>query len=149
MDFLENDLYKTIDFPSEEVLLKEKNSKFFGYAIPVTSEEEIKELLETPNKKDFITVRKHTIIWMLASTGIRARELRELRNKNVDMLNRAIKVNEAKNKKPRRLSISKSFYDVLLTYIEIRGGDGEDYLFPTMYKVKIVFIGRSRALEMA
>ena len=28
MDFLENDLYKTIDFPSEEVLLKEKNTNF-------------------------------------------------------------------------------------------------------------------------
>ena len=53
MDFLENDLYKTIDFPSEEVLLKEKNSKFFGYAIPVTSEEEIKEILERLRKEHF------------------------------------------------------------------------------------------------
>ena len=53
MDFLENDLYKTIDFPSEEVLLKEKNSKFFGYAIPVTSEEEIKEILEHLRKEHF------------------------------------------------------------------------------------------------
>ena len=53
MDFSENDLYKTIDFPSEEVLLKEKNSKFFGYAIPVTSEEEIKEILERLRKEHF------------------------------------------------------------------------------------------------
>ena len=53
MDFLENDLYKTIDFPSEEVLLKEKNSKFFGYAIPVTSEEDVKENLERLRKEHF------------------------------------------------------------------------------------------------
>ena len=53
MDFSENYLYKTIDFPSEEVLLKEKNSKFFGYAIPVTSEEEIKEILERLRKEHF------------------------------------------------------------------------------------------------
>ena len=53
MDFLENDLYKTIDFPSEEVLLKEKNSKFFGYAFPVTTEEEIKEILEHLRKEHF------------------------------------------------------------------------------------------------
>jgi Site-specific recombinase XerD len=99
----------------------------------IYSDDEINALLETPSKKDFITVRTHTIIWMLASTGIRARELRELRNKNVDMLNRAITVNETKNKRPRRLPISKSFYDVLMAYIEMRGGDGEDYLFPTMY----------------
>lgn len=53
MDFSENDLYKTIDFPSEEVLLKEKNSKFFGYAFPVTNEEEIKENLERLRKEHF------------------------------------------------------------------------------------------------
>ena len=53
MDFSENDLYKTIDFPSEEVLLKEKNSKFFGYAFPVNTEEEIKEILERLRKEHF------------------------------------------------------------------------------------------------
>ena len=53
MDFSENDLYKTINFPSEEVLLKEKNSKFFGYAFPVTSEEDVKENLERLRKEHF------------------------------------------------------------------------------------------------
>ena len=53
MDFSENDLYKTIDFASEEVLLKEKNSKFFGYAFPVTSEEDVKEILERLRKEHF------------------------------------------------------------------------------------------------
>ena len=53
MDFSENDLYKTIDFPSEEVLLKEKNSKFFGSALPVTSEEDVKENLERLRKEHF------------------------------------------------------------------------------------------------
>ena len=46
MDFPEKDTYKTIATASEEVLLKEKNSKFFGYAFPVNTEEEIKEILE-------------------------------------------------------------------------------------------------------
>ena len=53
MDFSENDLYKTIDFPSEEVLLKEKNSKFFGYAFPVTSEDDVKEILDRLRKEHF------------------------------------------------------------------------------------------------
>ena len=53
MDFPEKDTYKTIATASEEVLLKEKNSKFFGYAIPVTSEEEIKEILERLRKEHF------------------------------------------------------------------------------------------------
>jgi len=53
MNFQEDDLYKTIDFPSEEILYKEKNSKFFGYAFPVTSEDEVKEILERLKKEHF------------------------------------------------------------------------------------------------
>lgn len=45
------DTYRTIQAPSDEVLLKEKSSKFFGYAFPVTSETEIKEHLEALRKQ--------------------------------------------------------------------------------------------------
>ena len=47
---LENDTYKTISNPSEEVLFKDKNSKFYGYAFPVSNEEEIKNHIETLKK---------------------------------------------------------------------------------------------------
>lgn len=53
MDFPEKDTYKTIAVASEEVLFKEKNSKFFGYAFPITTEEEIKEILERLRKEHF------------------------------------------------------------------------------------------------
>lgn len=45
------DTYNTIDFSPEEVLFKEKNSKFFGYAFPIQSEEEVKSLIETLKKQ--------------------------------------------------------------------------------------------------
>lgn len=45
------DTFKTIASPSTEILFKEKNSKFFGYAFPVTSEEEIKSHLEKLRKQ--------------------------------------------------------------------------------------------------
>ena len=45
MSEFETDKYKTIAFPSEEVLYKEKNSKFFGYSFPVSNEEDVKEIL--------------------------------------------------------------------------------------------------------
>ncbi len=48
-----NDTYKTITSPSEEILFKEKNSKFYGYAFPVTSEEEIKNHLEILRKQHY------------------------------------------------------------------------------------------------
>ncbi len=47
------DTYKTIASPSEETLFKEKNSKFFGYAYPVTIEEEIKSHLEILRKQHY------------------------------------------------------------------------------------------------
>lgn len=46
-----NDTYKTIAFTSEEILFKEKNSKFFGYAFPITTEEQIKNHLEVLRKQ--------------------------------------------------------------------------------------------------
>lgn len=48
---IEKDLYKTILKPSEEVLYKEKGSKFIGYAFPVTSEDQVKEHLESLRKQ--------------------------------------------------------------------------------------------------
>ncbi len=47
------DTYKTIATASPEALFKEKNSKFFGYAFPVTSEEEVKTHIENLKKQHF------------------------------------------------------------------------------------------------
>lgn len=44
------DTYKTIDQPSEEVLFKDKNSKFFGYAFPVFTEDDVKIHIENLKK---------------------------------------------------------------------------------------------------
>lgn len=45
------DTYNTIALPSEETLYKEKNSKFFGYAFPIESEEEVKPIIEILKKQ--------------------------------------------------------------------------------------------------
>ena len=45
------DIYKTIETPSEETFFKEKASKFFGYAFPVLSEDDVKKQLEYLKKK--------------------------------------------------------------------------------------------------
>src|SRR5690606_20873662 len=45
------DTYKTITKPSPEVIFKDKNSKFFGYAFPVKNEEQVKEYLESLKKQ--------------------------------------------------------------------------------------------------
>jgi len=48
---MEKDTYKTLASPSEETLYKEKNSKFFGYAFPVSTEEEVKIIIEDLRKR--------------------------------------------------------------------------------------------------
>ncbi len=47
------DTYKTIEIPVENILYKEKNSKFFGFAFPVTSEIEVKTYLENLKSEHF------------------------------------------------------------------------------------------------
>lgn len=67
-----NDTYKTIIKPSEETLFKDRNSKFFGYAFPVTSEEEIKERLDELKKKHH-AARHNCYAWQLGIENIRFR----------------------------------------------------------------------------
>ena len=45
------DTYKTIAFASDEILFKEKNSKFFGYAFPIQTESAIKPILDSLRKQ--------------------------------------------------------------------------------------------------
>ncbi len=47
------DTYKTIEISVENILYKEKNSKFFGFAFPVTSEIEVKTYLENLKTEHF------------------------------------------------------------------------------------------------
>lgn len=43
--------YKTINTPSLEVLYKDKGSKFYGYAIPIETDQEVKKALEELKQK--------------------------------------------------------------------------------------------------
>jgi putative IMPACT (imprinted ancient) family translation regulator len=45
------DTYKTIAQPTEEILYKEKNSKFFGYGFPIITEEEVKPIIDSLKKQ--------------------------------------------------------------------------------------------------
>lgn len=58
------DTYKTIVSSVQEVIFKEKSSKFLGYAFPVTSEEEIKAHLEEVKKAHF-SARHWCYAWQL------------------------------------------------------------------------------------
>ena len=48
---IEKDTYKTIETVTENILFKDKNSKFYGYAFPIKNEDSVKEHLELLKKK--------------------------------------------------------------------------------------------------
>ena len=60
------DTYKTISSAVEEVIFKEKSSKFLGYAYPVTTEEQIREHLEVVHKAHF-SARHWCYAWQLGT----------------------------------------------------------------------------------
>ncbi len=66
---MEKDTYKTIEVETPEILYKEKNSKFFGYAFPVESEEEIKLILEQI-KKQHHTARHWCYAFQIGTTKL-------------------------------------------------------------------------------
>jgi len=67
-----DDLYKTITTPSIETLFKDRNSKFYGYAFPVTEEASIKDFLEFLRKKHH-TARHFCYAWQLGTESVRFR----------------------------------------------------------------------------
>lgn len=60
--------YKTIQKPVEEILLKEKGSKFIGFAFPINSEEELKSALEKV-KNDHPKATHHCYAFRLGLEG--------------------------------------------------------------------------------
>lgn len=66
------DTYKTIAEASPETLYKEKNSKFFGFAFPITTEEEVKIHIEKLKKEHF-SARHWCYAYQLGTTKIQYR----------------------------------------------------------------------------
>jgi uncharacterized YigZ family protein len=58
------DVYKTITQPSKEGLFKDRGSKFYGYAFPVSNEEEVKEKIELLKKQHY-NARHWCYAWQL------------------------------------------------------------------------------------
>ena len=66
---MEKDTYKTLAAPTEEVMFKEKNSKFYGYAFPIETEEEVKPILEKI-KKEHYTARHWCYAFQVGTSKI-------------------------------------------------------------------------------
>lgn len=67
-----SDIYQTLSEPSEEILFKEKKSKFLGYAFPIQNEEEVKAIIQQIKKENH-TAGHVCYAWQLGVETIRCR----------------------------------------------------------------------------
>lgn len=99
----------------------------------IYTEEELKILLKKPKTESFAEYRNWVIINFLLGTGVRAKELREIRIEDVDFSNSLITLRHTKNRKPRIIPMSNTLFKVLNEYFQIRNGNQGEALFCNQY----------------
>ncbi|WP_190809016.1 YigZ family protein [Flagellimonas sp. S3867] len=66
---MKEDVYKTLLGPSPEILFKDRKSKFYGYAFPISDEGEVKSIIESLQKKHH-TANHVCYAWQLGEKHI-------------------------------------------------------------------------------
>jgi len=99
----------------------------------IYTNDELKKLLEKPSNSSFADYRTWIIVNVLLCTGIRARELRELKIDDIKLDDGIIALSHTKNRKPRYIPICSTLYSVLFEYLNLRGGTGEESVFCNIY----------------
>jgi integrase/recombinase XerD len=100
------------------------------------SKEELQILLTKPNIKkcSFSVYRDYAIINMFVGTGIRAKELRSIKIRDIDLDNSLLRLQITKNKRARYIPISITLKNVLTEYLAFRSYKTEDdYLFSNIF----------------
>ncbi|MDI6606282.1 MAG: tyrosine-type recombinase/integrase [Candidatus Omnitrophota bacterium] len=111
--------------------------KFWGVNLelkyPRKPERVIKDILTEPEIMRMIKACQNSkdkaIITLLAFTGIRMKELRQLRVRDIDITKRTLTVINGKNSRDRIICISAECAELLKIFIEDHKKEPEDYLF--------------------
>lgn len=99
----------------------------------IYNDDELRVLLKRPESHTFVDIRAWVIINTLISTGIRAKELRELKISDINLVGGYITLNSTKNKQARIIPISSTLYIVLSEWLKIRKASREDYVFCNIF----------------
>ncbi len=99
----------------------------------IYSHEELKRLLKRPENPTFAEYRNWVIVNFLLATGIRAKELRELLIKDVDLAGGYVSLCHTKNRKARMIPIPSTLHSILIEYLGIRGGADTETLFCNVF----------------
>ncbi len=98
------------------------------------TDDELMALLKRPDAScTFCHFRSWVIVSFLMDTGCRAATVRNIKNADVSLEDAQIIFRHTKNGKLQTIPISSRMIVILREYMQIRGGEGSDYLFPDEY----------------
>lgn len=99
--------------------------------------DQVKALLNAPDRSTFAGLRDYTIMLLLLETGMRVSELASLRMPNIRWAEGGILV-LGKGDKERLVPFQRQMAKVLRRYINVRGDlDGEDHVFITVDNIPL------------
>lgn len=99
----------------------------------IYTEAELKKILKRPENPTFAEYRNWVLCNFLLATGIRAKELRELLIRDVNLPEGYISLSHTKNRKPRMIPIPSTLHAIMIEYLQIRGGSEVETLFTNVF----------------
>lgn len=99
------------------------------------TDQELTRLLKKPdlNKCSFSEYRIWVFENYLLGTGNRLSSALNVRISDIDFNNGNILIRKTKNRKQQIIPLSRSLADTLKEYLDVRGGEAEDFLFCNIY----------------
>jgi len=113
------------------------------------TDEEIEKLLEKPdlNNCNFAEYRTWVMVNWFLSTGNRARSVRNIKIKDLNLNDGHVKLRKVKNRSERIIPLPQSLVEILIEYLQIRDGNEDDYLFCTIYGDKLAKFSINTAIR--
>lgn len=99
------------------------------------TDDELRILLKKPDLQTcgFSEYRTWVIINWILSTGNRVNTIRNVKIKDLDFNSGSIILRKTKNKHQQIIPMGEALANILLEYLEYRGGEPEDFLFCNIY----------------
>ncbi|REH94323.1 recombinase XerD [Staphylococcus felis] len=105
------------------------------YKVNAFTTKQVKALLKQPNKRTYTGFRDYIIMMLLLDTGIRSRELVELKTNNLNTIDKNIFINKAKNGLSRVVPISDKVMYLLEVLLDLN--NQKEYIFQTIQGSKL------------
>lgn len=125
-NFLVKDGFLTQSPMRNVSLVKQKKT-----VVATFTTEQLHVILAQPDQTTFVGVRDHTIMMLLAETGVRVREMCDVKVSDVNMADGTIKI-DGKGYKQRLVPFQAVMKKELVRYLKLRGHLEHDALFVTI-----------------